>query len=232
VVLSDASTGLVVLDAATGRTRATHRLDPAPNWECTKSAAERSTFYYAAAQSEQTSRLIAVDLDRGERWRTRIAGEIAAIAADADAVYLSTYQELVALDPKSGGVRWSWGVDGWHEPIALAHKGAPYLVAKRGGIVVVFGRGLAPVPTEKFRVTGRLVRGTTAHDLFGVRVWWGAFSTTTSRDGRFELDARGRGVVRLLYDLPPSHSTSDDAIELTDAGVYQLGDVVVNDDSH
>lgn len=140
----------------------------------------------------------------GESWRATTNHGTNVLAADHDAVYVASPDELglVALDAQSGAPVYEFGFGEWFEvqvqPVG-GEAGPVVLVHGEQGVDWLFARGEQASPPEPWEIRGRLVSDgyLDKRRLKGVRLEVGGVVVKTDKRGRFVARGSGRGVVQI-----------------------------------
>ena len=130
---------LVALDAATGTER----------WRIDENLLAPSISNGIGYTAGAAGAVVAIDLSNGrELWRTQFDGLVRAPAVAGDIVYVTAdhAQQLAALDRDTGGVLWTYDVDGSNDCCIAVARGLVLAGTDRGTVYAIAGDGATLVP--------------------------------------------------------------------------------------
>jgi outer membrane protein assembly factor BamB len=136
----DAGNGmLVALDVATGTER----------WRLDENLLAPSISNGIGYTAGSAGAVVAIDLSSGrELWRTQFEGLVRAPAVAGDIVYITAdnARQLAALDRHTGGVLWTYDVDGSNDCCIAVARGLVLAGTDRGTVYAIGGDGATLVP--------------------------------------------------------------------------------------
>jgi eukaryotic-like serine/threonine-protein kinase len=137
--LDQATGSMVALDAATGVER----------WRVDEPVSSPTISGGTGYASSGTGAIMALNLVTGdELWRTNLRGTIRAPAVAGDVVYVAAddAQTIAALDAATGGVLWTYEVDGPNDCCIAVARGQAFAGTLRGTVYAIAGDGAVLVP--------------------------------------------------------------------------------------
>jgi outer membrane protein assembly factor BamB len=136
-------------EAPTGRLRAVDAATGAARWTIDEPLQAPAVLGSLAVSASSTGVVVALDAHTGtERWRFASEGSTTGPSIGGDVVFVSNDlgQQIFALDARTGGLLWTFEIDGDNHCCVAIAKGYAIVGTDRGWVYAIRGDGIAVSP--------------------------------------------------------------------------------------